>query len=62
MKVKDILAMVAPDVPLTICEASGRLHYVGAVLGAHRFDEWKLAQISASGSRIVLIVANDEML
>ena len=34
MKVKDILVLVAPDAPLTICEASGRTHYAGNVKGS----------------------------
>lgn len=62
MKVKDILALVPADVDITICEATGRLHYVGSLKGAHKFDTWELAQISASGSRVVLIIASKDTL
>lgn len=60
MKLEDMLDLVAPDVPITICEANGRMRYVGAVPGAHQFDTWELAQISASAGRLVLIVASND--
>lgn len=62
MKVKDILDLIASDTAITICEENGRMHYVGAVQGAHRFDDWELEQIRASGSRVVLIIASKDML
>ncbi len=62
MKVADVIDLIASDTAITICEENGRMHYVGAVHGAHRFDDWELAQISASGSRVVLIIASKDTL
>lgn len=56
MKVGDILALAAPCTQVIICEADGKYHYVGGAHDVHSFDGWDLAQITASGGRLVLIV------
>ena len=62
MTIEETLDLVAPDTPVTICEAGGRMHYVGNVHGAHKFDTWELGQICASGSCVVLIISINDML
>ena len=62
MKIEDIISFIANNTQLVICEADGKLHYIGETQGAETFNKLEIERINVVNNQLIITILTNDML
>ena len=62
MKIEDITNYIANNTQLAICEADGKLHYIGSAQVTRTFNELEIERINVVNNQLIITILTNDML
>lgn len=62
MKIENIIDFITNATQIAICDADGKLHYIGEAQGTHAFNDLEIEQIHVENNQLIITILTNDML